>query len=195
VYPTEAGPGRDTAGRAHDAIGGGGVTVDDEREDRPAARRQLAGGDRVGGGGVVDGSHRGVPGEASGQLGGRRRLPFDPDGQRLQAPAGQPRLHRAGDGPGQGAPVADPFQQPGVPRGHGAQDDVGVAGRGLGQRGHGRIGAEIEGPLQHGGGQRVVDDEQTTGIVGRGGQRFEVDDPEQRVGGGLHPQQRPFRHQ
>ena len=74
-----------------------------------------------------------------------------------------------------------------------AADDVGVAAAVLRGGVHDDVGAEGQRLLEVRRGEGVVDDQQRAGVVGDRGERLDVADVEQRVGGRLDPDQLGLR--
>src|SRR6185295_12755793 len=96
---------------------------------------------------------------------------------------GQPHAVVAGVGIDQGR-VLVPGVEPviGAAIDDGAADRVAVPAQELGERVHDNVGAEVLGPAQVGGGERVVDDQRHAGLSGDGGDRRQVDDDAAGVG-------------
>ncbi len=101
----------------------------------------------------------------------------------------QPGVERAGHRADRVLVEGDPLGDVEVAHDQRPADDVGVAAGVLGGGVHHHVGAEGERLLQVGRGEGVVDDEQRARVVGHRGQRRDVADVEQRVGGRLEPHQ------
>ena len=132
-------------------------------------------------------------GQPSREIGSIGTGPLDAEGEGPQPAQGQPRLHRAGDRPAEGAlPGQSGVQVPSrrrVGRDGQPEDDVRVAREVLRRRVHDDVDAVLEGSLQQRGGEGVVDDDERPRLVRRGRQTGDVGDLEQRVGRRLEPQQ------
>ena len=113
----------------------------------------------------------------------------EPQGQGAQAAQRQEGLQGAGGGAGQAAAVAEAPGQ-GLVAGDGdAGQQVGVAADELGGAVHDHVRAEGQGLLQQRRGEGVVDADDRPGAAAGGAQRGKVGHLEQRVGGGLQPEQ------
>ncbi len=109
--------------------------------------------------------------------------------QRGDGAQGEPGLHGAKDAAHQGAPLVELLAELQVARGDVAEDDVGVAGHGLGVGGDGEVGTEGERALAERRGGGVVDGDERAGRVGALTEQRDVGDLHGGVGGGLDPEQ------
>lgn len=180
------------AGELAEAAGGGVAAAEAEGQHAAAhAGAVLAEGDgAVGVGvqaGVVDGEDGGVGLEGAGDGGGVGGGLAGAQVQRLEAPVGEPAVEGGGDG-------ADGVLQEGeagaevvAVEGGDAHDHVRVAVDVLCDGVHDDVGAVVQGVLDVGAQEGVVDDDQDAAGVGGGGDGADVDQAEGGVGRGLDP--------
>ena len=105
-----------------------------------------------------------------------------PHGERLHAPQDEIAIERRRHGPGSVLQVAQLLGDAVVVDGDETSDDVAVPAEVLRRRVDDHIGPEGERLLEVGGGERVVDDNQRSAVVGEGGDCLDVDAAEQGVG-------------
>ena len=179
----------------HGVAGGVGrdcAPVDVEGDHRPepphlASGQLVARG--VGQAGVAHGGHRGVPGQAPGELAGRGLGPLQAERQGAQPAQRQERLEGPGHRPAHAAAGGEGGGDLRVARHRGPHHQVGVSGQQLGRAVDHDVRAQVQRALQERGGQGVVDGDAHARGVRSAGQQRDVRDLEEGVGGGLDPEQ------
>ena len=131
-----------------------------------------------------------VPHEQVDDGSGVAAMAVHPHGERLDAAQDEVAVERRGNRAGGVLHVAQSLGELVVVDGDDATDDVAVAAEVLRRRVDDDVGAEGEWLLEIRRGERVVDDDQGTVLVGHGGDGLDVDAAEQRVGRRLQPHER-----
>ena len=116
------------------------------------------------------------------------------DRQGFDTPQDQPRIERARNSPGGILVKGDRLKQVSA-AGDRAANDVGVPRKVFGRAVNYQVGAELDRPLQVGGGKRIIHSQQGTPIMRKRGERGDINDLEQRVGRSFDPEELGVRAQ